>query len=136
MKSELRELVRRLGHSPENYPLSGSRLVTDYPGHVFGNIFLVGDAAGLVEDWSGYGIYAAWASGWEAAQAILGLSTRFQLIASVLAAKRRQRRLIQAMTRSPAVGRAVFGLMPATLRVLPWARRLLRSSQSPAPNFP
>jgi len=128
MKSELRELIRRLGHSPEKYPLSGSRLATDYPGHVFGNIFLVGDAAGLVEDWSGYGIYAAWASGREAAQAILGLTTRFPLIASVLAAKRRQRRLIQAMTRSPAVGRAVLGLMPAALRVLPWARRWLRSS--------
>ncbi len=44
---------------------------TDYRGYKFGNIFLIGDAAGLVSPFSGEGIYPALVSGREIAKKIL-----------------------------------------------------------------
>jgi flavin-dependent dehydrogenase len=111
--------------------MQGFRLLTDYAGHVFGNIYLVGDAAGLVGDWDGGGIYAAWASGVETARHILSHNQGFPLLEAVLAAKRYQRRIVRGLTFNRTVSRALFALLPAAFRFIPLSQRFYRAIHPP-----
>lgn len=56
----------------------------DYQGYEFGNIFLVGDAAGLVSGFTGEGIHSALASGTDVARKILDPKHKAVLISEVL----------------------------------------------------
>lgn len=126
MKRELRELVQRLGHPSEKLSCRGFRLATDYAGHVFGQIYLVGDAAGLVGDWDGGGIYAAWASGVEAAHHILSPAQGFPRVEAILAAKRHQHRVLRALTVNRTLRRGMLALLPLAFKVFPVRRRFFQ----------
>jgi len=60
----------------------------DYRGHKFGNIYLVGDAAGFASDWSGEGIYQALVSGEEIAKQILDPNYKSEKLNEILEHKR------------------------------------------------
>jgi len=66
----------------------------DFRGWRFGNLFLIGDAAGLASPLTGEGIYPAIVSGEEAARAILDPAYRAPQMAALLIRHRRHRRLV------------------------------------------
>ncbi len=66
----------------------------DYRGYKFGNIFLVGDAAGLACATTGKGIYPAFLSGEQVGLEILGVKRKENLIYFWLKKKRQQERFL------------------------------------------
>jgi geranylgeranyl reductase len=82
------------GGSYEFYPLN-----SDYQGMCFGNIFLVGDAAGLVTNFTGEGIYPAVLSGREVAKKIIN-QDYLPDVRSLLTKHRFQRRVVNMLIRT------------------------------------
>ena len=80
-------------------------ILFDYQGHEFGNIFLVGDAAGLANDLTGGGIIFAIASGRCVAKKILDPSYDSWEIKEILKRKRNSRILFNLMA-NPRIGPA------------------------------
>jgi geranylgeranyl reductase len=56
----------------------------DYQGYAFGNVFLVGDAAGLASGFTGEGIYQALVSGTDVAKKIINPKHKTMLIAEII----------------------------------------------------
>lgn len=69
----------------------------DYHGIEFGNIFLTGDAAGLLSSFTGEGIYQALITGEEVARKILDSSYQFQKIEDILIKHTRHRRILDKL---------------------------------------
>ncbi|MBN1213776.1 MAG: NAD(P)/FAD-dependent oxidoreductase [candidate division Zixibacteria bacterium] len=74
---------------PESWPIN-----YDYRGWQFGNIFLVGDAAGLTSGLTGEGIYSALVSGREAARKIIDPACSCPGIDNILLRKRHHERIL------------------------------------------
>lgn len=73
---------------------------TDYNGIRFGNVFLIGDAAGLVSPFTGEGIYQALISGEETAKTILNPQYISDKMHAVVHKHKRHRQLINLMIKS------------------------------------
>ena len=71
MRGKFREWINEKGIPTENAKYQAFSIDFDYHGYQFGNIYLVGDAAGLSSAFTGEGIYQAWISGDEVARLIL-----------------------------------------------------------------
>lgn len=69
-KAALENYITNQGYTFSSLELKGSPISYSYKGHQFGNIFLVGDAAGLTSRASGEGISYALTSGKEIAKKI------------------------------------------------------------------
>lgn len=63
----------------EAFPING-----DYKGYAFGNVFLIGDAAGLASGFTGEGIYQALVSGQDVAKKIINPKHKAKLIREVI----------------------------------------------------
>jgi geranylgeranyl reductase len=74
-----------------------------YNGCVFGNIFLVGDAAGLVSKATGEGISFAMISGSEVGKKVLNPGYRMDGLKRALSFKRRHERPLKILERSPSL---------------------------------
>ena len=72
----------------------------DYKGCEFGNIFLIGDAAGLASSFTGEGIYQALISGEEIAQKILDPSYRTLKLAEILRFNKRHLKALNIVENS------------------------------------
>lgn len=77
--------------------LEGWTINFDYRGHEFGNIFLVGDAAGFTSGLTGEGIYFAMVSGEEIAKKILDPAYQTPEIRRLLSIKRTHERLLRLL---------------------------------------
>ena len=82
-----------------------------YDGCEFGNIFLVGDAAGLALRTNGAGISFAIVSGKEIARKILNPDYKMPELAVVLNYKKRQENLFAFIERIPFIQRPVYRMM-------------------------
>lgn len=81
---------------------------TDYKEIHFGNVFLVGDAAGLVSPFTGEGIYQALISGEEVAKTILDPSYISKKIPEILHTQNRHRKLIGMLIKSGIFKSLIF----------------------------
>ncbi|MCL5411847.1 MAG: NAD(P)/FAD-dependent oxidoreductase [Patescibacteria group bacterium] len=81
---------QRLGLFTSNSIFQVSPINYDYRGYKFGDVFLVGDAAGMTSGITGKGMYAAFLSGEQVAKEILGEKTQENLIEAWLKKKREQ----------------------------------------------
>jgi geranylgeranyl reductase len=80
------------------YPIN-----VDYRGHKFGNIYLIGDAAGFASDWSGEGIYQALVSGEEIAKQIIDTDYRSEKLIEILEHKRLHNEILKLIEVSGAI---------------------------------
>jgi len=71
LKKNLENWISNLGVSLEDAKFESHSLNVDYRGYEFGNVFLIGDAAGLISAFTGEGIYSAIVSGAEVARKII-----------------------------------------------------------------
>jgi len=74
LKNQLVRWAEPLGFRLEDKRCTAGLINYDYRGHVFGNVFLVGDAAGLASALTGEGIYPAILSGEAVAEMIVANS--------------------------------------------------------------
>ncbi|MBU1167177.1 NAD(P)/FAD-dependent oxidoreductase [Patescibacteria group bacterium] len=92
----------------------------DYQGFQFGNTFLVGDAAGLTDAFSGEGIYPAIISGREAARKILQPEYHLEEIPKLLAKKYKKERPLQFYEKYKGFskyGNSLLGLVARSKKV-------------------
>ncbi|MBW2636692.1 MAG: NAD(P)/FAD-dependent oxidoreductase [Deltaproteobacteria bacterium] len=106
--------------SPHN--IRGGAVNHDFRGSVFGNIFLAGDAAGLVSKPSGEGISFALASGREIGRRILDPGYEMSGLKSILKLKKRQEKILGIFESLPPIQGLLFRLA-LTLLKKRWIRR-------------
>jgi geranylgeranyl reductase len=115
-----------------DYPLARSRRMSGawvpirYVGVEHGNIYLIGDAAGLALKTNGEGISTAVISGREVARHLLDPSYGMPELARILRVKRKQERLLEILERSRS-GRDALLRLYATLKGFRLAQRFLTS---------
>ncbi len=80
-----------------NARLEMSIINYDYRGYRFGNVFLVGDAAGLASGFTGKGMYAAFASAKQVVDEILGIKQDSNIILEWVSKKRAQERVVSLL---------------------------------------
>ncbi len=90
--------------------LEGWTINCDYRGHTFGNIHLVGDAAGFTSGLTGEGIYFAMVSGTEIAKHILDPHYDMPAMRHLLAVKHRHERLLWFLSHGRFVPRMLHEL--------------------------
>ncbi len=84
MENNFDEPAKKLEAAPINYL---------YQGSVFGNVFLIGDAAGLVSRATGEGISSAMISGQEIGRKIIDKGYQMPELKKILELKKRQERI-------------------------------------------
>jgi flavin-dependent dehydrogenase len=90
----LRQWAKRRNIDLDSGPLQAALVNFDYRGWRFGNIFLVGDAAGLASGLTGEGIYQAVISGQEVASVIIDRGHRPARIERLIRKQQRHRSLL------------------------------------------
>lgn len=103
-------LCREMNLEPKEYKLQAAPINYDYRGIEFGNIFLVGDAAGFASGLTGEGIHPAIISGCEAAHKILDSGYNLEKIKALLKAKRLEERVLSLYSKSKTVTKILFKL--------------------------
>jgi len=90
--------------------IRGGAINSDFRGCVFGNIFLVGDAAGLASKPSGEGISFALASGREIGRRILDPGYEMTVLTGILKLKKRQEKILDIFELFPPMQNLLFRL--------------------------
>lgn len=98
----------------------------DYQGYRFGNVFLVGDAAGLASGFTGEGIYQALVSGEEAAKIIMNPFHKSRRISELRREVRLHHFMLRIVRWSGPLRNFLFNLVVFTVRSKFLARTLLR----------
>jgi len=112
------------------YPGHGAQLQAfpincDYQGHVFDNIYLAGDAAGLASGLTGEGIYYAVRSGEQIANIINGKQTH--LIKGIVSSKKWQEAIISAARVNKGVSLGVWETLNLMAKAKPMARLFFKN---------
>jgi flavin-dependent dehydrogenase len=84
IKAAFLDWVKEKGFDPGEADLESYPIAYDYRGVKFGNVFLVGEAAGLASGFTGEGVYQSLASGEEVARMILDPSYQANLLDEVV----------------------------------------------------
>ena len=98
----------------------------DYQGYRFGNVFLVGDAAGFASGFTGEGIYQALVSGEEAAKLIINPSYKSRRISELRREAQIHYFMLRVIRWSGPLRNFVFNLVVFCVRSKFLARTLLR----------
>ncbi len=115
MRRSLDELCDRL--AIEKTKFEAARINIDYKGFVFGNRFLVGDAAGFASGLTGEGIYQAILSGDDIAKGILNKYYRYPGIKHILQIKNRQENILRIFNINRCIPHIIFNnTMPFLLK--------------------
>jgi geranylgeranyl reductase len=97
-------------------------------GHRFGDTFLVGDAAGLMNDMSGIGIYPACLSGQEVARQIIDPAYAAPRLQALIRSKRMQRLSVRALQCSPWLATQAYELLSFLLSQIAVRKRFFAST--------
>jgi geranylgeranyl reductase len=98
----------------------------DYKGFEFGNIFLVGDAAGLASGFTGEGIYQALASGEDVAKKIINPNHKAKLISEIRRERNIHHFMLSALYFSGPFRDLIFNLVIFAVKSKAITRFLLR----------
>lgn len=94
LRTALRTWLKKVSIDVHDAPIEAWNINCDYRGHTFGNVHLVGDAAGFTSGLTGEGIYFAMVSGEEIAKKIVDPSYTQMELHRLLVIKRRHERLL------------------------------------------
>jgi len=97
--------------------LEGAILNADYRGFKFNNIYLVGDAAGLVSELTGEGIYFAIASGEDVAKMIINNKHKPILINNILKIRRKHKIILKMFYLNKYFNEAIYSLSFNLLKI-------------------
>ncbi len=117
IKTNLSEFCKKHKINIDNAEIQSAGLNIDYQGFKFGNIFLAGESAGLVQNLTGEGIYNALVSGDEIANLILDPSFETKEINEMIESKRDQERLKQIYNFCPTLISFIFFLAPFLAKI-------------------
>jgi geranylgeranyl reductase len=106
----LRLFLGRYGMEYRNAKLEAAPVNCLYRGIEFGNMFLVGDAAGLASAATGEGIAYALASGEDVARRIRDRSCRFEHLEKLFPLKKSQEKVLAMLDRVPRLQSPLFHL--------------------------
>ncbi len=127
LKRNLDSWLRERGIRFDHARFESAVLNYDYRGYRFGQVFLAGDAAGLVSGISGKGMHPAIMSGRQIAKDILGENDAPNLVEDWVKTKRGQERLMFILRR-PYLRRLYFSFMiraVSSRTIQRWAMRML-----------
>ncbi len=108
LKRNLEHWIQNLGISLEDAKFESHPLNVDYQGHDFGNIFLIGDAAGLISPFTGEGIYSAMVSGEDIAQKIINPDHKTEKIAKLVTALGYHRKVLRTIEKAGVFRQVAF----------------------------
>ncbi len=103
LKTNLLKWAAKRGFPLENQPLKAEYINYHYAGYCFGNIFLVGDAAGLASALTGEGIYPAILSGEEVARTIIDPDYQSRVMTELGQKHKRHRQLVELSGKSKII---------------------------------
>ena len=109
------------GATIQSFPIN-----CDFRGYKFGNIYLAGDAAGLVSGFTGEGIYQALVSGEEIANLILDPKYKPELIRRVLRERSWHHLLLRIVYYVGPLRNPIFDLVTLGVRIKLLGRTLIR----------
>lgn len=105
-----------LGYPLRQHRARAELINFDYRGHCFGNIFLIGDAAGLASGLTGEGIYSAIVSGEAVADTLAGKGAGEERMARLLRNHRRHQRVVALLNRHHRLAAIVGEVATLALR--------------------
>jgi len=106
----------------ESFPIN-----CEYQNHEFGNIFLVGDAAGLASKLTGEGIYQALASGEDVAKKILNPKYNYKYIPKILKTNKRHKKGVKLLNHSKLLAFIDYEMFLFSLRSQKFINELIKS---------
>jgi geranylgeranyl reductase len=121
-REALNELLDDYGIDYRNARFAAAPVNCLYRGIKFGNIFLVGDAAGLVSAGTGEGIAYALTSGEDVARHLLDTAYDFDNIRKILAYKERQEFILSVFDRLPFLQTFLFRVFGKLIK-RPWFQK-------------
>jgi len=96
---------------------------SDYRGHIFGNIFLIGDAAGLASCITGEGIYQALISGEEIVKTILNPKYHSKVLDTIIRTKQRHHKMLTILNHAGPFRNLFFSIGVFLLKIKRFRRR-------------
>lgn len=111
LKETFKKWLKERNINVQGLNLEGAPVNFDYQGHEFGNIYLVGDAAGFASGLTGEGIYAALKSGEEVAKKILDKEYKCPGIEQLLKIKKIHERILKFLDLSKPVTSMSYDLL-------------------------
>lgn len=124
IKTNLDKFIEQRGINNMGAKMQSAGLNIDYRGFKFGNIFLTGEAAGLVQNLTGEGIFNALVSGEEVARTILDHSYQAKGIKEMIKSKNNQEMPKKLYKFCPTIISILFYLAPLALKIPIIKRRL------------
>jgi geranylgeranyl reductase len=130
VKKEFDKWLKEKGIKVKEAIFESMPILYDYCGHKFGNIFLVGEAAGLTYGLTGEGIYPALASGEEIAKLIINKNFKPELIPKILRKKKMQEMVVSILTKNKRLGFLLHNLGFWLMKKKKWQDRGIRLTLS------
>lgn len=110
LKEKLDSWCQKMEIKTDGYEIKAASLNYDYKGVKFGNIFLAGDAAGLISSLTGEGIHPAIISGVEVGRKIINPKHSFKELKEVLKWKRFEERIVAIYSINKTFAKILFWL--------------------------
>lgn len=110
LKHSFDDWCKEIGLNPSMYKIEGAAISYDYQGVEFGNIFLVGDAAGMSSGLTGEGMHPAMVSGKEVARKILDPKYDFKELKEIRKAKRIEEKVLTFYRFNRTITKMMFRL--------------------------
>jgi len=116
-REALENYITNQGFSFTSTGIKGAPVCYNYEGHQFGNVFLVGDAAGLTSKGTGEGISFALASGKEIAKKIKNNNYKTIELNKIIRIKKRQDKLFNILETLPFLHAFLYTIFIHMMRV-------------------
>lgn len=116
LKQKLDHWIKKHGIDTGSVRLRAGLINWDFRGYCFGNMFLVGDAAGLASGLTGEGIYPAIVSGETVASLLLGNGQKTDHLDGIIKTQRRHGRLIRLASTNRLLRKLMMEMLLLGLR--------------------
>ena len=127
LRKTLEDFAKQNNFSVKNKEFEAALINADYIGFRFNNIFLVGDAAGLVNPFTGEGIYQALVSGEEIAKKIIDPAYECKKLRKIVNKHKKLLKLLLVLYKIPTLLRIIYWLGFKLLRYDRFQKRFIRT---------
>ena len=125
LKQNFDTWCKEIGLDPLKYQLQAAPINYDFQGVEFGNIFLIGDAAGLTSGVTGEGMYPAMVSGKEIAQKIINPNHKCKDLKKLIKSKRFEEIAITIYKINKPIAKIIFKICVSLFQTKRLKRKLI-----------